>query len=101
VLEDLLANAAKFGAGQPVDVAIAAVAGMARVVVRDRGIGIPAEAQARIFDRLERAVPTRNYGGFGLGLWLVREAVEAHGGSVAVASAPGEGSTFTVELPLR
>jgi two-component system CheB/CheR fusion protein len=101
VLENLVGNAVKFGSGKPVDVAISSSGGRARVVVRDRGIGIPEEARERIFERFERAVPTRNYGGFGLGLWLVRQTVEAHGGTVAVASAPGEGATFTVELPLR
>ncbi len=101
VLEDLVGNAVKFGAGAAVDVAVTAAGEVARVVVRDRGIGIPPEARERIFDRFERAVPTRNYGGFGLGLWLVRQTVEAHGGTVEVASAPGAGATFTVELPTR
>jgi len=101
VLSNLVGNALKFGAGRPVDVAVSAEGDTARVVVRDSGIGVAPEAQARIFERFERAVPTRNYGGFGLGLWFVREAVEAHGGRVAVASAPGQGAAFTVELPLR
>ncbi len=101
VLENLIGNAVKFGPAEPVDVAVSATEERARVVVRDRGIGIPGEARERIFGRFERAVPTRNYGGFGLGLWLVRQAVEAHGGTVEVSSAPGEGATFTVELPLR
>lgn len=100
-LENLLANAVKFGAGAPVDVAISEAPLVARVAVRDRGIGISPEARERIFDRFERAVPTRNFGGFGLGLWLVRQIVEAHGGTVDVASAPRAGATFTVELPLR
>ncbi len=100
VVQNLVANAVKFGSGSPVDVAVSAARGEARLVVRDRGIGIPAEAQARIFDRFERAASDRNYGGFGLGLWLVREAVEAHGGAVSVESAAGAGATFTVTLPL-
>ncbi len=101
VLENLLANAVKFGPDQPVDVSVSAAGAVARVVVRDRGIGIPEDARERIFGRFERAAPTRNYGGFGLGLWLVRQTVEAHGGHVEVTSVPGEGSTFVVELPLR
>ncbi|PYR51247.1 MAG: hypothetical protein DMF89_06555 [Acidobacteria bacterium] len=56
--------------------------------------------QARIFEKFERAVSERHYGGFGLGLWVVRQIVEAHGGSIHVASEAGQGSTFVVELPL-
>jgi signal transduction histidine kinase len=67
--------------------------------VGDHGIGIAPEHQARIFDRFERAVSVRHYGGLGLGLWIVRQIVEGHGGSITVASTPGEGSLFTVELP--
>jgi signal transduction histidine kinase len=70
-------------------------------VVRDHGIGISTEEQARIFQRFERAVPVRHYGGFGLGLWLVRQLVETLGGTVRVESRVGEGATFTVELPRR
>jgi signal transduction histidine kinase len=68
------------------------------LTVRDRGIGISLPDQARIFERFERAVSERSYGGFGLGLWIVREIVESLGGTVRVESAPGEGATFTVEL---
>ena len=68
------------------------------VSVRDRGIGISAADQERIFGRFERAVSKRHYGGFGLGLWIAREIVEALGGAVRVESEPGLGSTFTVEL---
>jgi signal transduction histidine kinase len=70
-----------------------------RVRVRDHGIGIAPEDQARIFERFERAVPERHYGGFGLGLWVARLVVEEHGGKIRVASSPGDGSLFEVELP--
>jgi signal transduction histidine kinase len=70
-------------------------------MVRDQGIGIAPDDQARIFERFERAVPTRHYGGFGLGLWLVRQIIEALGGTIAVESEVGKGSLFTVGLPLR
>jgi signal transduction histidine kinase len=73
---------------------------VARIAVSDHGIGIPSEEQARIFEKFERAVSERHYGGFGLGLWVVRQIVEAHGGSIHVASEAGQGSTFIVELPL-
>jgi signal transduction histidine kinase len=72
---------------------------MVHLSVKDHGIGVPEEAQERIFERLERAVPVRHYGGFGLGLWIVRHIVTAHGGRVGLTSAPGRGSEFTVDLP--
>jgi signal transduction histidine kinase len=99
VVENLVGNAVKFGGEAPVEVAVDATPEMARLVVRDRGIGIPAHDQARIFEPFERAVPALHFGGIGLGLWIVRHAVEAHGGSIAVESQPGEGATFTVLLP--
>ncbi|MHB8875536.1 MAG: sensor histidine kinase, partial [Myxococcaceae bacterium] len=61
--------------------------------------GIPPEDQSRIFERFERAVSVRHYGGLGLGLWIARQTVEALGGHISVESTPGEGSMFTVELP--
>jgi signal transduction histidine kinase len=70
-----------------------------RLSVRDQGIGIPIEEQSRIFERFHRAVSGRHYGGLGLGLWLVRQIAEAHGGTIGVASELGEGATFTMELP--
>jgi PAS domain S-box-containing protein len=100
VLTNLLSNAVKYGPGQPVTVEVDVEGGRARFSVRDRGIGIAPEHQARIFGRFERAVSGRHYGGFGLGLWITRQVVEVHGGSIQLRSAPGEGSTFTVELPL-
>jgi signal transduction histidine kinase len=98
VVTNLLANALKYGAGAPIDVRVTAQDGRALLTVRDHGIGISEEDQRRIFQRFERAVSQRNYGGFGLGLWIVRQIVEAQGGAVRVESEPGHGSTFTVEL---
>jgi len=68
--------------------------------VRDEGIGIAPNHQSRIFERFERAVSSRNHGGFGLGLYICRTIVEALDGTIFVQSEPGRGSTFTVELPL-
>ena len=99
VLVNLMANAIKYGAGRPIVVRVRSGEGVVCVDVIDRGIGIAPADQARIFDRFERAVSVRHYGGFGLGLWIVRQLVEALGGSIRVASELGEGSTFTVELP--
>jgi signal transduction histidine kinase len=100
VLSNLLSNAVKYGRGRPIEVTLRGEAGKARLSVRDHGIGIAEADQARIFERFERAVSGRNYTGLGLGLWIVRQIVEAHGGAIRVASAPDEGSTFVVELPL-
>ncbi|WP_224364097.1 sensor histidine kinase [Hyalangium versicolor] len=99
VVANLLDNALKFGAGKPVTLAVARRDGMARLVVEDHGIGIPPERLPHVFERFERAVSTRHYGGFGLGLYIVRSIVEALGGTVHVKTQPDEGSTFTVELP--
>lgn len=101
VAENLISNAVKYGAGKPIVVALTADGGVARLVVRDQGIGTAAEDQGRIFGRFERAVTRRAHGGFGVGLWLVNQLVSAMGGTVAIASREGKGSTFSVALPLR
>jgi signal transduction histidine kinase len=67
--------------------------------VADQGIGIARADQARVFERFERAVSRRRFGGFGLGLWIARRVVEAHGGTLTLESELGHGSTFTVNLP--
>ncbi|WP_437747620.1 ATP-binding sensor histidine kinase [Sorangium sp. So ce1504] len=99
IVTNLLANAIKFGAGKPIEVVLGEEAGMARLSVRDHGIGIDPERQEWIFERFERAVSNRHYGGLGLGLYISRRIAEAHGGSIRVESAPGAGATFIVELP--
>ncbi|MFC7541843.1 sensor histidine kinase [Siccirubricoccus deserti] len=99
VTENLLSNAIKFGAGKPVSIALTSDGRTALLAVRDRGIGISEADRARIFGRFERAVTRREHGGFGIGLWLANQLVTAMGGGIAVESAPGEGTTFTVSLP--
>jgi signal transduction histidine kinase len=69
------------------------------LLVRDHGIGIAPERMEGIFQRFERAVSAKHYGGLGLGLYRVRRIVEAHGGVVTVDSVPGQGATFRVHLP--
>src|SRR5262245_51817097 len=101
VVTNLLTSALKFGAGKPVEVTVESEAPLARVVVRDHGIGITSEDTERVFDRFERAVSPRKYGGLGLGLYIVRQIIDAHGGTIQVASQPGAGSTFTVDVPLE
>jgi signal transduction histidine kinase len=101
LVTNLLSNAIKYGLGRPITVRVAAEGDVARLAVLDHGMGIAREAQARIFGRFERAVSLRNYGGFGLGLYVVRRIAERLGGTVECTSALGEGSTFVVTLPRR
>jgi len=101
VITNLLGNAIKYGSGKPIEVSVEEQSGIARRTVRDHGSGIPPEDKERIFGRFERAVSERHYGGFGLGLWITHQIVRAHGGQIAVTTAPGAGSAFTVELPRR
>jgi PAS domain S-box-containing protein len=99
VLANLISNAIKFGAGKPIEIHFGASASWAHFEVRDHGIGIAAEDQRRIFERFERAVSPRHFGGLGLGLWISRQMVEALGGTITVESELGHGSRFMVELP--
>jgi signal transduction histidine kinase len=95
---NLLGNAIKYGQGKPIEVRVAAAAEMAHLSVRDEGIGIAPEDQARIFNRFER-LSRSGYGGLGLGLWIARQIAEAHGGTIRVQSELGRGSMFEVNLP--
>ena len=101
---NLLDNAVKYSGGNKnVDVIVSADDESVRIAVHDRGIGIPASEQKKIFDKFYRAEDSlvHETKGSGLGLPLVRHIMEAHGGSVEVESAPGRGSTFTLVLPIR
>ena len=100
VVTNLVDNAIKYGGGRPIEVRLRNEGDQAVLMVRDQGIGIPVEFQPRIFERFERAVSERHYGGLGLGLYITRTIVDALGGSVAVSSTEGQGATFIVRLPL-
>jgi PAS domain S-box-containing protein len=99
VLVNLLSNAVKYGEGKPITVKLEEVGDVVRLCIADHGIGIAPDDVDRIFGRFQRAAPIRNYGGMGLGLYITRHIVEAHRGTISVASKLGEGSTFVVELP--
>jgi signal transduction histidine kinase len=101
VLTNLLVNAVKYGAGQPIEIRWGQGGRGAWLSVRDHGIGIHPTDQPNIFERFERAVSSQNYGGLGLGLFIVKRILEAHGGAIRVESTPGLGAEFHVELPLE
>lgn len=99
IATNLISNAIKFGRGEPIEVVIESAREGARLVVEDHGIGISAERQDQVFERFARDVSIREYGGLGLGLYIVRRLVEALSGSLELESAPGEGTRLTVTLP--
>ena len=100
VLTNLLSNALRHGAGRPVEIVVDVIDDeAARLVVRDHGEGIPSEQIPLLFGRFHRGRGRTGQGGLGLGLFISRHIVEAHGGAIRVASEPGEGTTFTIELP--
>jgi len=101
VVTNLIGNAVKYGGGSPIAVAVSSgSSGHVRLIVRDEGPGIPLEDQDRIFGQFERATDSDSVPGMGLGLWLVRRIVTAHGGAVHVDSVPARGATFSVLLPV-
>jgi signal transduction histidine kinase/CheY-like chemotaxis protein len=102
VLKNLVGNAIKFTKRGEVQVSAEAAGDRVRLTVSDTGIGIPAEELPHIFEpfRQAHARVSRNAGGAGLGLFIVRRLVELLGGTIAVESSPGEGTTFAVEIPL-
>jgi signal transduction histidine kinase len=102
VLTNLLGNALKYGAGSPIAISVSeSSSGYVRLIVRDEGPGIPVADQDRIFGQFERATASEEVPGMGLGLWLVRRIVTAHGGTVTLESRPREGAAFSVLLPRR
>ncbi|AZD02691.1 hybrid sensor histidine kinase/response regulator [Pseudomonas chlororaphis] len=100
VISNLLTNALRYGAKSPIEVRVYSTGGQARVEVRDHGIGISEENQARIFQQFERVSVNHAVAGLGLGLFISEQIVTAHGGTIEVDSRIGEGALFRVCLPL-
>ena len=100
-LSNLLTNALRYGKGRPVEVWLTPGSDSVRIDVRDQGDGIALEDQQRIFEQFERAVDTGRdaTGGLGLGLYITRQLVDAHGGSISVQSRPGEGRNLASCCP--
>lgn len=101
VISNLISNAAKYGRGKPIEINIGETDATVRVEIRDEGLGIAEADLKRIFGRFERAVLPEHYGGLGIGLWIVRNLIEAHGGQIEVTSRANQGSTFRIELPRK
>jgi PAS domain S-box-containing protein len=99
-LSNLLTNAMKYGKSKPISVSVIKKGLTVLVSVQDHGIGIAKQDHERIFERFERAISAIEVSGLGLGLFIVKSIVSAHRGTISLESAVGQGSRFTVELPL-
>jgi two-component system OmpR family sensor kinase len=100
-LSNLLSNAIKYSPGSgPIEVVMARSDGAVLIAVQDHGIGIPPADRGRVFERYYRGENAAGIVGTGIGLYFVRTVIELHGGTVEVESREGEGSRFTVRLPL-
>ena len=97
VIGNLLSNAVKYGGGQPITVRAEAEGDWVVLTVQDRGAGIATEFRHRMFDRFQQGASGTQ--GLGLGLYITRQIVESHGGTIEAVSPPGEGATFVVRLP--
>jgi signal transduction histidine kinase len=99
IVTNLISNAIKYGYGKRIEVRVRPDGDHVTLSVADHGIGIDPEQRAHIFERFARAVPRRQYGGFGLGLWIAHETAKVMGGTLSVESEVGVGSTFSVSIP--
>jgi len=100
VVVNLLTNALRYGGGKPISVELVQLPGAAAIRVSDRGIGIAPEDRTRVFEQFVRVGDQMRTPGLGLGLYITKQLVEAHGGTISVDSTLGEGSVFTVALPM-
>lgn len=100
VVTNLLTNAMKYGERKPIRVKVFGEKDNGIIVVQDQGLGIPLEKQDRIFERFERASDDHAVSGLGLGLYISKQIIEAHGGRIFIESALGKGSSFIVKFAL-
>ena len=101
VIVNLITNATKYAPGKPIRISLATREEHGYLTIQDFGPGIAKEKQGKLFERWERAVSARNISGLGLGLFISRQIIKAHCGSIDLFSEPGKGSVFTVKLSLR
>lgn len=99
-MSNLLTNAIKYGEGSPIEITVRKDGEKAKITVADKGIGIDPNVQKAIFERFKRGTKDGKFQGLGVGLFIVKQIVEAHGGKIYVKSKLGEGSKFTIELPI-
>jgi signal transduction histidine kinase len=99
VISHLVSNALKYGPGKPIVVSVRGLENDVELSVQDHGPGITADVAAKLFERFGRVGAVNHYAGLGLGLYLSRQIVEAHGGRIRFDSQPDAGSTFIVQLP--
>ncbi|CAM3161867.1 ATP-binding protein [Corallococcus soli] len=99
VLTNLLCNALKYAPGTPLEVRAEEQGDSVRLEVRDQGPGVPPAQRESIFDRFDRGLASRNAGGLGLGLFISKQIVAAHRGTISVEESPGGGACFVIRLP--
>ncbi|HEY1905733.1 MAG TPA: PAS domain-containing sensor histidine kinase [Myxococcaceae bacterium] len=99
VVTNILVNALKYASGTQVDIVLSGDESEVTIRMADGGPGIPESEWERIFRRFERAAPMRNFGGLGLGLYVARQIVEAHGGTIDLAPGRARGAEFVIRLP--
>lgn len=100
-ISNLLTNAIKYGEGKPIEIKVKKDGDKAKITFVDHGIGIDPSVQKSIFERFKRGTTDGKFQGLGVGLFIVKQIVEAHGGKIYVKSRLGVGSQFTIELPIR
>lgn len=100
-ISNLLTNAIKYGEGSPIEIEVKKEGEKAKITISDKGIGIDPRLQKTVFERFKRGTSDLKFQGLGIGLFIVKQIVEAHGGKIYVKSKLGHGSKFTIELPIR